>query len=43
MQLATELEACELTFGTKGVAEFYRAIDRVYQRLERSFTYHESQ
>jgi hypothetical protein len=42
-ELATELEACEVSFGTKGIAEFYRAIDRVSQRLERSFTYHESQ
>jgi len=41
-ELATELEACEVSLGTKGIAEFYRAIDRVSQRLERSFTYHES-
>ncbi len=42
-ELAAELEACEVSFGTKGIAEFYRAIDRVSQRLERSFSYHESQ
>ncbi len=42
-ELAAELEACEVTFGTKGIAEFYRAVDRVYERLERSFMYHESQ
>ncbi len=41
-ELAAQLEACEVSFGTKGIAEFYRAIDRVYQRLERSYTYHES-
>ena len=42
-ELAAELEACEVSFGTKGIAEFYRAVDRVYQRLERSFTYPEAQ
>jgi len=38
-ELATELEACAVNFGTKGIPEFYRAIDRVYQLLERSCTY----
>jgi len=42
-ELAAELETCEVSFGTKGIAEFYRAIDRVYQHLERSFTHQESQ
>jgi hypothetical protein len=42
-ELAAELEACEVNFGTKGIAEFYRAIDRVYQLLERSCTYLEPQ
>ncbi|SRR5712692_4776687 len=41
-ELAAELEASEVSFGTKGVAEFYRAIDRVYETLERSFTYRET-
>jgi hypothetical protein len=42
-ELSAELEACDISFGTKGIAEFYRAIDRVNRRLEGSFTYHESQ
>jgi hypothetical protein len=42
-ELAAELEACGVTFGTKGIAEFYRAVDRVRQSLERSFTYREAQ
>ncbi len=41
-ELATELEACEVSFGTKGIAEFYRAVDRVYQGLERPLTYGEA-
>ena len=42
-ELATELEAREVSFGTRGIAEFYRAIDRVYQGLERSCTSREHQ
>jgi hypothetical protein len=37
-ELAGELETREVSFGTKGIAEFYRAIDRVFQSLERSCT-----
>jgi hypothetical protein len=35
-ELVVELEARELTFKTEGIAEFYRAVDRAYQCLERS-------
>lgn len=42
-ELAAEVEASEVSFGTKGVAEFYRAIDRIYETLERSFTYRQTQ
>ncbi len=41
-ELAAELAACEVSFGTKGIAEFYRAVDRAYQSLEHSSTYRES-
>ncbi len=42
-ELAVEFEASEVNFGTQGIAEFYRAVDRAYQTLERSFTYREAQ
>ncbi len=42
-ELAAEVEASEVSFGTKGVAEFYRAVDRIYETLERSFTYRQTQ
>ena len=35
-ELAAELESHEVSFGTRGIAEFYRAIDRVRECLERS-------
>jgi len=35
-ELVVELEARDLTFKTEGIAEFYRAVDRTYQCLERS-------
>ena len=35
-ELVVELEARELTLKTEGIAEFYRAVDRAYQCLERS-------
>jgi len=41
-ELASELEASEVSFGTKGIAEFYRAVDRAYQSLERPFMYRET-
>lgn len=34
-ELVVELEARELTFRTEGIAEFYRAVDRTYECLER--------
>ena len=34
-ELVVELEAREVTFKTEGIAEFYRAVDRAYQCLER--------
>jgi PilZ domain len=34
-ELVVELEAHEVTFKTEGIAEFYRAVDRAHQRLER--------
>lgn len=41
-ELASELEASEVSFGTKGIAEFYRAVDRAYQSLERPLMYREA-
>ena len=37
-ELAVELEAHEVTFKTEGIAEFYRAVDRAHQCLERFVT-----
>jgi hypothetical protein len=34
-ELVVELEAHEVTFRTEGIADFYRAVDRAYQCLER--------
>ncbi len=42
-ELATDLDACEVTHGTQGIAELYRAVKGVYQRLNRIFKYGETQ
>jgi hypothetical protein len=34
-ELTVELESRELTFKTEGIADFYRAVNRAYQQLER--------
>jgi len=34
-ELTVELESSELTFKTEGIADFYRAVNRAYQYLER--------
>ncbi len=41
-ELAANLDTSEVTFETKGIAELYQAIERLYQRLNLLFEYHES-
>lgn len=32
-ELAADLDSCEVNFGTKGIAELYRAVEKLYQHL----------